>query len=223
MRVVSLVPSVTETLLDWHVDVIACTRFCEQPDIPHVGGTKDPDITAIVALGPDIVVVDTEENRRPDHDALIEAGLTVVVTAVRSLADVDVALGLLASAVGLSVPAPVAPVELAPVTGNAFVPIWRRPWMSVNADTYVADILRAAGFVSVFAAHCDRYPTVTEQEILAAAPDRVLAPTEPYAFGDRHLPELERFAPTTIVDGKDVTWWGARTPIRLARLRSALR
>ena len=70
MRVVSLVPSVTETLLAWGVDVIACTRFCEQPELLHVGGTKDPDIAAIVALAPDLVVVDREENRREDAEAL---------------------------------------------------------------------------------------------------------------------------------------------------------
>ena len=69
MRVVSLVPSSTETLLALGVDVVACTRFCEQPAIPHVGGTKNPDIAAIVALAPDLVVLDEEENRREDADA----------------------------------------------------------------------------------------------------------------------------------------------------------
>ena len=70
MRVVSLVPSVTETLLAWDIAPIAVTRFCEQPDLPHVGGTKDPDVDAIVALRPDLVVMCDEENRREDADAL---------------------------------------------------------------------------------------------------------------------------------------------------------
>ena len=55
-RVVSLVPSITETLSSWDVTPVACTRFCERPDLPHVGGTKDPDIDDIVALAPDLVV-----------------------------------------------------------------------------------------------------------------------------------------------------------------------
>ena len=63
-RVVSLVPSVTETLLAWGIQPVACTRFCEQPSLHHVGGTKDPDVAAIADLGPDLVVVDEEENRR---------------------------------------------------------------------------------------------------------------------------------------------------------------
>ena len=79
MRVVSLVPSATETLLAWGVTPVACTRFCEQPAIRAVGGTKNPDVAAIVELAPDLVVVDEEENRREDHDALVEAGLEVHV------------------------------------------------------------------------------------------------------------------------------------------------
>ena len=66
-RVVSLVPSATETLRALGLDPVACTRFCEQPTIPAVGGTKDPDVAAIVALAPDLVVMNDEENRREDH------------------------------------------------------------------------------------------------------------------------------------------------------------
>ena len=99
MKVVSLVPSVTETLLAWEVVPVACTRFCEQPSLPHVGGTKDPDVAAIVELAPDLVVMDEEENRREDAEALAAAGLDVFVTAVRSVEDVAPTLGRLAAAV----------------------------------------------------------------------------------------------------------------------------
>ena len=87
VRVVSLVPSATETLLALGADVVACTRFCEQPDLPHVGGTKNPDVAAIVALAPDLVVVDEEENRREDAEALVAAGVELLVTSVRSVDD----------------------------------------------------------------------------------------------------------------------------------------
>src|SRR5687768_18304959 len=100
-RVVSLVPSATETLLAWGVDVVACTRFCEQPTIAHVGGTKDPDVAAIVALGPDLVVVDREENRREDAEALTAAGIAVHVMHVTALDDVESELAALAVAVGV--------------------------------------------------------------------------------------------------------------------------
>src|SRR3954471_23264780 len=103
-RVVSMVPSLTETLLAWDVVPVACTRFCERPELPHVGGTKDPDIAAIVALQPDLVVVDKEENRREDAAALAAAGIRVHVTAVRSVADVAPALAALTAAVAVPVP-----------------------------------------------------------------------------------------------------------------------
>jgi ABC-type hemin transport system substrate-binding protein len=103
VRVVSLVPSVTETLLAWGVDVVACTRFCEQPTMRHVGGTKDPDIAAIVALAPDVVVVDREENRRDDADALTAAGLRVHVTHVVDVEGVPTMLAELAAAKPASV------------------------------------------------------------------------------------------------------------------------
>ena len=87
-RVVSLVPSASETLIALDVPPIACTRFCEQPDLPVVGGTKNPDLAAIVALAPDLVVVNDEENRWEDATALIDAGLAVHSMSPRSVHDV---------------------------------------------------------------------------------------------------------------------------------------
>ena len=104
MRVVSLVPSVSETLLAWGVEPVAVTRFCEQPGFVTVGGTKDPDVAAIVALAPDLVVVNDEENRREDADALRAAGLELHVTTVRSVADVAPGLSALADALHLAPP-----------------------------------------------------------------------------------------------------------------------
>ncbi len=85
-RVISLVPSVTETLLAWGVTPVAVTRFCEAPGVPTVGGTKNPDVKAITALSPDLVVMDKEENRADDANALQASGLTVHVTHVRAVA-----------------------------------------------------------------------------------------------------------------------------------------
>src|SRR5436309_2596065 len=100
MRVVSLVPSATETLIALGVAPVACTRFCEQPDIPLVGGTKDPDLAEIIALHPDLVVVNDEENRLADASALIDAGLAVHSMSPRSVEDVGAAVVDLAQRVG---------------------------------------------------------------------------------------------------------------------------
>jgi ABC-type Fe3+-hydroxamate transport system substrate-binding protein len=220
VRVVSLVPSVTETLLAWGVEPVACTRFCEQPSLCHVGGTKDPDVAAVVALAPDLVVMNDEENRREDADALAAAGLDVHVVTVRKVGDVAPALAALADRVGVSfdfepwkLPPPVPPTQ------RAFVPVWRRPWMTLNADTYGSSVLEAVGIGNVFADAVERYPTVTLEDAAARTPDVVLAPSEPYPFRQRHVAELEAVAPVVLVDGHDLFWWGARTPAALARLR----
>lgn len=221
MRVVSLVPSVTETLLAWDVEPVACTRFCEQPSLRHVGGTKDPDVAAVVALAPDLVVVNDEENRREDADALVAAGLDVHVVVVRTVHDVAPALADLAARVGVRFD----PWELPPprpVQRRAFVPIWRRPWMTLNADTYGSSLLALLGVAIVFADDAERYPTVSLEEAAARGADVVLAPTEPYPFGERHVAELSAVAPVELVDGKDLFWWGVRTPAAVTRLALAL-
>lgn len=225
MRVVSLVPSITETLLVWGVEPVAVTRFCEQPDLPTVGGTKNPDLAAIVALAPDLVVVDEEENRRPDAEALVDAGIDVHVTAVRSVADVAPALVDLARRVDVEAPS----IDLgspAPPTGDVvFVPIWRRPWMTINADTYGASVLDHVGVTTAFASADDRYPTLaTLDEARTAGSTVALVPTEPYAFGDEHLAEIADAlgAPAVLVDGKDLFWWGVRTPAAIERLAAQI-
>lgn len=219
-RVVSLVPSVTETLLAWGVEPVACTRFCEQPDLAHVGGTKDPDLEAIVALAPDLVVVDAEENRREDHDALAAAGLAVHVLRVRGLDDLDPQLGDLAGAVGAtwdSVPTPSA-VE---PWGRAYIPIWRRPWMALGMPTYGSSVLAALGLDNV-AADLGPYPDLDLDGARRLGADVVVAPSEPYPFAERHRTELEQVAPVVLVDGRDLLWWGTRTRGALTRLADRL-
>ncbi len=219
-RVVSLVPSMTETLLAWGVTPVGVTRFCTAPGLPAVGGTKNPDVSAIAALRPDLVLMDEEENRAADAEELQHLGLRVHATRVRSLDDVGPSLARLAAAVGVAGPGrtPISPVSPAPVRLAAWVPIWRRPWMSIGAATYGSTLLRAAGIRNVCETAPDPYPTVALSEAAAAHPDLVLAPSEPYPFKERHRAELETVAPVVFVDGQDLFWWGSRTPAALARL-----
>jgi ABC-type Fe3+-hydroxamate transport system substrate-binding protein len=230
-RIVSLVPSSTETLLALDADVVACTRFCEQPDLRHVGGTKNPDLDAIVDLRPDVVVMDREENRIEDHDALVAEGLDVFVSDVRCVDDAVAVVDELAQLVGGS--SEVFERCRAQLDGlavrdgdrrTAFVPIWRRPWMSIASGTYGASLLGWLGVELVTSVAVDPYPTVELDEIAALAPDLVLVPSEPYEFSDAHLAELGDAIPrATIVriDGQDLFWWGVRTPQAIARLATA--
>lgn len=217
----SLVPSVTETLLAWGITPVACTRFCEQPDIPTAGGTKNPDLEAIVRLAPDLVVMDEEENRREDYEALQQRHVEVLALAVRGLADVDGAMRRLAECTGGQWTPLESAVPDPPVTTAAFVPIWRRPYMALGAPTYGTSVLARLGVRNV-AAGLGAYPEVTLPQMRDAGAEVVLAPSEPYSWRERHLEELAAVAPVLTVDGKDLFWWGARTPEALERLRHAL-
>ena len=224
-RVVSLVPSATESLLALGIVPIACTRFCEQPGIPTVGGTKDPAVAAIVDLAPDLVVVNDEENRREDADALTAAGLTLHSMSPRALTDVGPAVGALAEAVGRDAPDTALP-EARPAHGSAIAFVWRRPWMTQRSDTYGASVLEHLGWTNPFAAADTRYPETDLDAVVALAPDLVVLPSEPYPFRSRHRDEVAAALPAArveLVDGRDLFWWGTRTPAAVARLGTRLR
>ena len=223
VRIISLVPSATETLAAWGVDPIACTRYCERPDLPHIGGTKNPDVAAIAALRPDLVVADREENRKEDYDALVAAGIEVEALHVASLHDVEPELDRLAARIGIARDAEPLPPQRAALeldSGRrvrAFVPIWRRPYMTIGSQTYGASLLSWCGVEVAFS---DRgtYPTLEADDLAPGHFDLVLAPTEPYPWHQRRLDELSALAPTQVIDGQDLFWWGTRTPGAIARV-----
>jgi ABC-type Fe3+-hydroxamate transport system substrate-binding protein len=221
VRLVSLVPSATETLLAWGVVPVAVTRFCEHPELPQVGGTKNPELDEIVALEPDLVVVCVEENRADDADSLRRAGCELFVFDIDTVDDVAPQLRSLAERLDLAVDVIDAPIDPAR-RAQVFVPIWRRPWMTTSGGTYGSSLLERIGVGNVFAAATVRYPVTTLDDVRALRPDAVLAPSEPYPFTERHRAELEAVAPVLFVDGKDLFWWGVRTPHAIERLRDQL-
>jgi hypothetical protein len=122
---------------------------------------------------------------------------------------------------------PIEPVEVPvePIRASAFVPIWRRPWMSISDDTYGSSLSARLGIANVLADADVRYPEVDLADVRSRRPDVVLLPSEPYPFADRHREELEREtgAATLLIDGADLFWWGVRTPDAARRLRDSLR
>jgi ABC-type Fe3+-hydroxamate transport system substrate-binding protein len=236
MRVVSLVPSATESLRALGVEPVACTRFCEQPDLPTVGGTKDPDVDGIIGLDPDLVVVNDEENRYEDAARLLDAGIPLHSMSPRSVADVGPAVADLASACAVETPAAFAPdawprwlaaqdEARGPVDRTVCTFVWRRPWTATSGATYGSSVLGILGFVNVFAAEPDRYPVVTLDEVAMYRPDVVVLPDEPYPFKARHEREVREGVPgatPVLLDGRDLFWWGVRTPDAVERLRHEL-
>jgi ABC-type Fe3+-hydroxamate transport system substrate-binding protein len=239
VRVVSLVPSATESLLALGVTPLACTRWCEQPGIPTVGGTKNPDLEAVVALAPDLVVMNDEENRLDDHRALVAAGLRVHSMSPRSVADVGPEVAALAGIVGRPVPDPFGPPAWSawlaatrhePRAHRGAVLVWRRPWMTLASDTYGASVLDLLGVAlvdvgGVATGGTDRYPEVALPGLAECGVDLVILPDEPYEFDDRHAAEVRDAIPgarVVFLDGRDLFWWGTRTPVACRRLAAAL-
>ena len=216
-RVVSLVPSLTEALAASAPGVlVGATDWCTHPadlDVSRVRGTKNPDLAAIRALSPDLVVANQEENRELDVRRLRDAGVAVWVTRIET---VEESLGsmsrLFSSVLGLADPPWLAAARSlwsAPAAPRlrVAVPIWRDPWMVVGSPTYTDDLLARAGLVNVLAGREGRYPTVTPAEIDEAGADVVLLPDEPYVFTDSDGPEALR-TPTRLVSGRLLTWYG---------------
>jgi len=231
-RVVSLVPSVTETLVALGVAPIACTRFCDLPGVRTVGGTKNVDVAAVIALEPDLVVVNDEENRIEDATALETRGVRLHSMSPRSVADVGAEVARLAAAVGAPVPEPFDDWDAwlartrATARVRAFVPIWRRPWMSLAADTYGSSLLAHCGVENVCGAAAERYPEIALADVAALDPHVVILPSEPYAFAERHAEEVRGAltgARIIFADGRDLFWWGIRTPDAAMRLQGLAR
>lgn len=228
-RVVSLVPSLTESVAVTAPGLlVGATDWCSHPpDLPvtRVRGTKNPSVETVVALRPDLVLANAEENREVDLSALRAAGLAVWVTYPRTVPEALDSLGRVLAACRLDRPAwldEAAAAWAAPWTGprrRALVPVWRRPWMAVGSGTFTGDLLARLGHDNVLAEHPERYPKVD----LADLPpyDVVVLPDEPYAFSADDGPEcFDR--PSACVSGRLLTWYGPSLVEARAELERAL-
>jgi ABC-type Fe3+-hydroxamate transport system substrate-binding protein len=218
-RVVSVVPSLTETVAVCAPGLlVGATNWCSHPAglaVTRVGGTKNPDVAKIIALRPDIVLANEEENREPDLAAMRAAGVAVWVTRIR---DLPGALGSLRRMITLACrrpePAWLADADAAwrrlPAAPSraAVVPIWRRPWMVLGSDTFAGDLLARLGVCNAYAAHADRYPRVNLADLRRAGAELVVLPDEPYAFGASDGPEAFPGLRVALVSGRHLTWYG---------------
>ena len=241
-RIVSLVPSITETLIDLglRAHLVGRTGFCIHPreavrGIPKVGGTKDVRLDALRALAPTHVIVNIDENEAPIVDALREFVPHVVVTHPNAPADNLALYRLLGGIFGRADAAEamcarlqealdaLAAADWPPET--ALYLIWRDPWMTVAADTYIAATLATVGWrVSRGEggpSGAARYPRIADLDAEVARVDRVLLSTEPFRFRDSHARQFAaRFGgkPVDLIDGEWTSWYGSRAITGVAQL-----
>jgi ABC-type Fe3+-hydroxamate transport system substrate-binding protein len=215
MRVVSLVPSLTESVAATAPELlVGVTDWCTHPSglrAARIGGTKNPRVADVVGLRPDVVLANAEENRAVDIDALRVAGLAVEVTDYETVPAALAGLTDLLDRLGLGRPSWLAVAKQAwfdPWPGprcQALVPIWRRPWMAVGRDTFTGDVLSRLGVDNVLSGASDRYPRI---DLEAIPPyDVVVLPDEPYQFSATDGPEAFD-VPARLVSGRHLTWYG---------------
>ncbi|MEO8538355.1 MAG: helical backbone metal receptor [bacterium] len=230
-RIISLVPSLTE-LLFWlgaGDRVVARTKFCTEPQgavdsVPAIGGTKNPIIERIVALQPDLVIANKEENRREDIDALRAAGLHVLLTdpntvgeAVTMIRDIGWALGAperadeLTAAIDSALCAIPSSRRVAVYAG-----VWHNPMMGLGSESYGNSLIEACGGRNVM--QRPRYPETSLGELRTLAPELILLPDEPFPFDAGHAALYGEVAPARVIDGKLLWWYGPRMPQAIREL-----
>jgi ABC-type hemin transport system substrate-binding protein len=250
-RVVSLVPSHTETLHELGLAdrVVGRTRFCIHPEpwvstLPVVGGTKDAKLERILGLGPDLVVADKDENPKLLVEALEAAGVEVVWSDIGTVDEAAAFVGRLAARCGGPAPGKAAAwqARLDAVRSKlpkadpvpVFCPIWHEPWMTFDGSAYPSAMLAEAGLANAFAGHAGpRYFEVQARDVAASAARWTLLPTEPFPFHKRrHAVETAPLGPcgrdgrVRLLDGEALTWFGTRTLAgleELARVAAELR
>lgn len=222
--IISLVPSLTETIIDIGQGdrLIGRTKFCVHPEnvvknITKVGGTKNPQVDRIIEMNPSIIIANKEENRQEDIAQLRKAGIEVLVTDVYDIDSAKSAILEIGEAIGAKDEAEkmISTIELneSHLDGgnkiNAIYLIWKDPYMTIGGDTYISDVMERIGFNNLFKDQ-DRYPELDENDLKSA--DVILLSSEPYPFQQSHADEIMKntHVPTTIVDGEYFSWYGSR-------------
>ncbi|MGA8988611.1 helical backbone metal receptor [Aeromicrobium sp.] len=233
-RIVSLVPSLTEAIAATRPGaLVGATDWCTHPaelDVTRVRGTKNPDRTAIANLSPDVVIANQEENRELDIRRLRESGIQVWVTVIETVDQAFTSMTrMFTEALGWEVPPWLTEAQAVwaepsqPSGRRVAIPIWRDPWMVVGSRTFTGDLIDRLGVVNAFGESPDRYPHVELSEVDSGAVDLVLLPDEPYVFAADDGPEAFTKAPTALVSGRSLTWYGPSMLTARAELETMLR
>lgn len=227
-RIISLVPSQTELLYDLGLDteIVGITRFCIHPKekfaiTTKVGGTKNVKFDKIRALKPDLIIANKEENSQEDIEALAKE-FPVWISDIYDVADsykMISAIGALcnrtekANEIVKEIKFEFKQLQNLEKTSSVAYLIWQKPLMAINKNTFIHEMLKEAGFQNIFKNHQDRYPEITEGELLKANPEYIFLSSEPYPFKEKHRIDFKEKFPNSkiiLVDGEMFSWYGSR-------------
>ena len=223
MKIVSLVPSITEALFDLGLtenEVIGRTKFCIHPqdkikNVAVIGGTKNINIDKIKALQPDLILANKEENVKDQVEALM-TDFKVTVTNIETIEDNYYLLKNLGKLFGKEERAQLFNLKIYEILNQAKLEtpvkaaylIWKNPYMTIGSDTFIHRILSEIGFENIFKDKT-RYPQITHEDLAEA--DVIMLSSEPFPFKEKHIEELQVFYPDKkimIVDGEAFSWYG---------------
>jgi len=223
-RIISLVPSITELLVELGAPVIGRTKFCVHPQettdsIDIIGGTKKFRFDLIANLDPDLIIGNKEENYKEGIEELRKAypvwmsDVATVSGSLEMIRNIGDLVGEPAKAeqIRASIVKRLTLIKNQFRNMKALYLIWQKPWMSVGSDTYIHSMLKWMGFENVI--DQDRYPELSDLEIQELNPDTVMLSSEPFPFGKKHLEDIQKLLPKAtieLVDGEFFSWYGSR-------------
>ncbi|KIA83022.1 iron ABC transporter [Kaistella solincola] len=223
MKIISLVPSITETLFDFGLtsnEIIGRTKFCIHPEnlvkeVEVIGGTKNLNIEKIRALNPELIIANKEENEKLQVEELSKE-FKVWVTDIQNLEDNSMFitdLGKLLKKPDLarnfneSIDGIFSEIKVETPKKVAYL-IWKNPYMTIGSDTFIHDVISKIGFQNIFSAQ-KRYPVISLSDFHEA--EYIFLSTEPYPFKQKHIEEFQAEFPSkkiTLVDGEAFSWFG---------------
>lgn len=220
-NIISLVPSITENLILFGKTPMARTSFCIEPkdkvkNIPVIGGTKTPRISKVIAMKPDLVIANQEENIKEHIEEIQAAGIPVWVTFPKNISDLIPLMKELGSLCDDETESYLCIDGLEKLLQQKFqwertikviTLIWKNPWMAAGQDTYPSHLLSFCGMENPITG---RYPKLTDDEIRKHKPDLILLPTEPYEFKQIDAEEWQKSATSVLFCGEDLLWSGPR-------------
>jgi ABC-type Fe3+-hydroxamate transport system substrate-binding protein len=235
-RIISLVPSLTELLIDlgFKEQLVGRTRFCVNPkeeveDIPIIGGTKNPRLNKIKEANPDFIVANKEENKKEHIDELRDE-CRVKVTDIATIEDALITMHELGKELGAKektkklirqINTVLDDIPEEPPLRTAYF-IWKDPFMTVGHDTYIHSVMDHWKLRNVFGEK-ERYPEVNFYDLAEKDPELILLSSEPYPFEEKHIPEFEEAFPNTrvlLVEGQWFSWYGSHMLHSFKRLNT---